>query len=383
MTKQFICTVGTSIAENNYPELAVLPIGGETSQQAKEALDEMKKSIRARKGKPTDQKALAAELKSLLTYGLNRDDLVYLLYSDTLLGKLCADALQYALIEYVGLAANTISLCRVEGLKVDNSGKFEQDGLRNLFEVVINIFENRAGLSINNSENRYSVQVILNPTGGYKATVPYLTLLGSLYGMEVIYISEEVEDIIKLPALPISYDLTIMRQSLPLLQQLAKQNGMEVMLLADLKGGDRELYNDLGNYKNVLVQNVDGYLTLTPLGYLLYRLYIKDYPPELIQTEVLSGSKNIAIRDDHGKDILLKLAKKLVISPYVCEVVNSLPFNRGEANRIRPNQSFENGLVEIVLPKTDAGYGLVIRTTGRNPHETRQIANLLAKDFDW
>jgi hypothetical protein len=85
--------------------------------------------------------------------------------------------------------------------------------------------------------------------------------------------------------------------------------------------------------------------------------------------------KKINLRDDHGKDILKKLADKLVKSPYVIKVVNSLPFNPKNKHFI--NAIYPDGKVEIILTWTDEGFGLVVQTTGRNRQETKQIADIM------
>jgi hypothetical protein len=73
--------------------------------------------------------------------------------------------------------------------------------------------------------------------------------------------------------------------------------------------------------------------------------------------------KNLAIRDDHGKNILTSFANKILKSPYVIEILNSLPFNPYQKEFIRKIKA--NGIIEIVLIETDEGLGLVLKTTGR------------------
>jgi hypothetical protein len=98
------------------------------------------------------------------------------------------------------------------------------------------------------------------------------------------------------------------------------------------------------------------------------------------KTGIAVESKIIHLRDDHGKDILLKFCKKLVRSSYVIGVVNSLPFNAQTRSFIKFFD--ETGLIEIVLTRTDKGLGIVVQTTGRNKSETRLIAERLQVDFE-
>lgn len=100
---------------------------------------------------------------------------------------------------------------------------------------------------------------------------------------------------------------------------------------------------------------------------------------ELVLTTVSPNEKRIKLRDDHGQDILKEFSKRLIKSPYVIEIINSLPFNNKEKRFI--HQIKENGIIECVLCWTDAGYGLVIRTTGRNKKETEKIAEILKEEY--
>lgn len=100
-------------------------------------------------------------------------------------------------------------------------------------------------------------------------------------------------------------------------------------------------------------------------------------PVELVKTEIPPSEKKINLRDDHGKDILKKLADKLVKSPYVIRIVNSLPFNPKSKHFIK--EIYPDGKIEIILTWTDEGLGLLIQTTGRNRQETKNIADIIEK----
>lgn len=74
-----------------------------------------------------------------------------------------------------------------------------------------------------------------------------------------------------------------------------------------------------------------------------------------------------------------ELSKKIIQSPYVIGIVNSLPFNPSERKFIKRIRA--NGNIEIVLTDTDKGLGLVVKTTGRNIRETKLIAQILQKKY--
>ena len=89
------------------------------------------------------------------------------------------------------------------------------------------------------------------------------------------------------------------------------------------------------------------------------------------------GRKTIHLRDDHGKDKLIIFAKRLIKSPYVMGVINSLPFNPSARDNIE--HCHPDGKIELRIPvsEDDRGLGLVVQTTGRTLSETERISGEL------
>lgn len=111
-----------------------------------------------------------------------------------------------------------------------------------------------------------------------------------------------------------------------------------------------------------------------------YREWFEDLRPiELISTSKSPFEKKLKLRDDHGKDVLTAFANKLFRNIYVEEVVNSLRFNSFDRKFIRKIK--EDGIIECVLYWYDEGYGLAVKTTGRNKRETQAIAEILDKEY--
>lgn len=101
--------------------------------------------------------------------------------------------------------------------------------------------------------------------------------------------------------------------------------------------------------------------------------------PELVESDLRIEAKKISLRDDHGMDLLMEFSKRLIRCPYVVGVINSLPFNSHERRFIRKIR--EEGLIEIVLPWTDQGYGVVVKTTGRTIRETEMIGRIITERY--
>lgn len=101
--------------------------------------------------------------------------------------------------------------------------------------------------------------------------------------------------------------------------------------------------------------------------------------PELVESSLPFEEKKIALRNDHGKDVLTDFSKRLIRCPYVIGVINSLPFNSSERKFIKRIRN--DGLIEIVLPWTDEGYGIVVKTTGRTIRETERIGEIINERY--
>ena len=62
----------------------------------------------------------------------------------------------------------------------------------------------------------------LNPTGGFKGVVPFITVLGMLFQIKTVYVFEFSKTLIKLPPLPVSFDLQLYHRATPAIQKLAQ-----------------------------------------------------------------------------------------------------------------------------------------------------------------
>ncbi len=100
---------------------------------------------------------------------------------------------------------------------------------------------------------------------------------------------------------------------------------------------------------------------------------------ELVESGLQIEDKKISLRDDHGIDVLMDFSKRLIRCPYVVGVLNSLPFNSHERKFIKKIR--KEGLIEIVLPWTDKGYGVVVKTTGRTMDETERIGKIIMEKY--
>ena len=116
---------------------------------------------------------LSAEIHSLARMQLEINDRVLLFASDTAEGLACAQAVEGYLMRYwEGLQVVTET---VPGLQVDDAEQFRRVGVveftRRCLKEIAN-YQIVGGRELSN--------IVLNPTGGFKALVPYTVLIGML-----------------------------------------------------------------------------------------------------------------------------------------------------------------------------------------------------------
>ncbi|MCP4135718.1 MAG: hypothetical protein GY754_32420 [bacterium] len=107
--------------------------------------------------------------------------------------------------------------------------------------------------------------------------------------------------------------------------------------------------------------------------------YLLNEQLELVESQLKPEEKKIHLSDDHGKDKLIALSKNLVHSPYVDGVPGSLPFKPKARSFIQ--KTYPDGRIDVTLFAEDAGYSMMIKTTGRNLRETQAIAGIIKDKF--
>ncbi|MFZ5996181.1 MAG: putative CRISPR-associated protein [Nitrospirota bacterium] len=205
---------------------------------------------------PTLMKA-SAEINSLLRMGLNEKDRIVFLSSDTDEGESVARNISEALKR---LKNCDTMVKRIIGLQTDDMKKFDREGIPNLTNAIINEIEN----------NRYSFNIVLNATAGFKATVPYLTFIGMIFHLPICYIFERSESIIELPPIPIEFDLNRLRQIEPVIDSIMN----DYMPMKKFQEKTGLSYNELTEALNDVLLEEDGYVTLRPTGRILYQRYL-------------------------------------------------------------------------------------------------------------
>jgi len=252
--KLIICTVGTSIS-NQCPsqrELLTKPTtwDDDTNSFAKEIKQKLQ-------GISADSfRKISAEINSIDRLDISDDDKIILLSSDNAPGKACSYALQQVISDHYKIPRKNIIIERVEGLQVYDSTKLKNIGLKNFVATTLKYLDDKS-LS-------YQYDVIINPTGGFKGVLPFLTILGMMYGKKTVYIFEFSEQLIYLPPLPFTFDLNIFDRARPALEYIEDEVAVsEQLYLSKIKNyteSERELFLSF-------VEPFENKLTTSPLAY--------------------------------------------------------------------------------------------------------------------
>ncbi|MEW6263969.1 MAG: putative CRISPR-associated protein [Thermodesulfobacteriota bacterium] len=140
----------------------------------------------------TPPQTASAETNSLTRLELDpARDYLYFFCSDTDEGRLCGQALT---THYEAKGFYLAAPACLEGL-TSNHKLFREKGLIALVNRLADLIE------------QYDRRVVINATGGYKAQIAYATLMGLLYRVEVNYIHEDFSGMVRLPLLPLQFDL--------------------------------------------------------------------------------------------------------------------------------------------------------------------------------
>jgi len=162
----------------------------------------------------------------------------YFLASHTASGALAARVLADFCNEHYQASRSEARL--IQRLQVTDARGFRLIGLPYLIQTVYGLLEDA---------RQKRLIAVLNPTGGFKAAIPYLTLVGMLrqsQGVEVSCIHETSHELITLAGLPVALDLANIKKIEPLLRACedAQETGIERDKLA----------NGLGLSRNQLIE---------------------------------------------------------------------------------------------------------------------------------
>ncbi len=237
LPRVIISTVGTSMLTNGAPqELRGLLIRTANTAEARlSAADSAAIEARAEEvrrmiagASPEQAQRQSAELNGVVRLGLSGRDVHYLIATDTLQGRLCAEIAA----EWIQTAGATAIPQPISGLSTADTESFS-DGINTLLEWC------DATLPECRAQNR---RVVFNLVGGFKAMQAYLQALGMFYADEIVYIFESGSDLIRIPRLPVKWDHEGLSEHAAVMARLA-HDATDVTL--DMVAGVPEAYLEI------------------------------------------------------------------------------------------------------------------------------------------
>lgn len=311
-----------------------------------------------------DNEDASAEIKSLLKIKERVGDIrTILVTSDTLKGYFAGEILEELLSSTFGIPVDAVK--RIEGLDVRKTeGRDIQEG----FDAYIHYLLGNTYMGMG-----------YNISGGYKAIIPISTLIASWKSVPLYYIYEDSDYLVEIPPFPFQFDISICRIFQPLFEKIEQLSGLEEND-PDVKKALSQVTADKKDIFQSLIIRHEG-ITLSTVGHIVWHDYKQALPIELLPSNQKPEEKRVHIAGDHhGKDILRPFAQKLCRCKYIEEIISSTEFHRRERNLIHAID--DNGLIKVVMHWTDDGYGLLVKTTGRNKRETEAIAKILQEQYD-
>ncbi len=265
MAKHFITTCGTSIRGRISPS--------DLNNQE----NIIQERIRDYSTKSNFLEKLSAETNSLKALKATKDDQVTLIVTDTNDGLICAKQLQKVVSKYLGC---TVDIEVIKFLQVKNPTDFRSKGISNLFETIAKV------------RSRYFMETILNVTGGFKSVIPYMALYGLFYQLEMVYLFEFSDHIIKLPPAPLGVDFEKAPSISDFLIKLKKESYLESSLFENAL--EKAPFNDR-SWSRSLVCEEEGLVYPSAFGQI-----VVDKADEETLSVLISGNAEKQLNSSSG-----------------------------------------------------------------------------------
>ncbi|MFM7423670.1 MAG: CRISPR-associated protein [Elainella sp.] len=194
-------------------------------------------------------KFLSAEIHSLVRIGISSSDRILLLASSTETGYCCALAVEKYLQHYWPGISTKVE--QIRGLQVKDATLFRTQGVVEFVR------------RINKAVNDYgSENIILNPTAGFKALVPYTVLMGMLKSIKCEYIFEQSTALLELPPLPVEFRRSQFEAYRDLFEKIERETYISVT------EWERQVsYLERGQF-DPLIETLGEQVTLSAVGFL-------------------------------------------------------------------------------------------------------------------
>ncbi len=260
--KKIISTVGTSLFTNesefkkdvkpDYENL--LEKSNSEWNNYEKKIDKIKENLKNKLDEDS-----SAEIKSIAKIieklGKDEEYELYFLCSDTCTSRMVAEILT----DYFNKTTNENTKANfnpgddvISKLQIDNVKDFKE-GMTNLIDRIYQI------------ASGYFENIVLNITGGYKATIPFMTIMGQVNEIPIYYTFENADALISIPHIPLKIDENLLKNHLEELKNLNENPVNEKKL-------SYEFIRECGSLLDKL-QDKGNYYFLNSLGKMLLKKY--------------------------------------------------------------------------------------------------------------
>lgn len=347
MSRRVICTVGTSLLTNgDRPWSGWRP--GQPLPDRLQVFTWMKDA---------SLETTSAETNTLRALELDQPDRLVLLYSDTDEGRFCAEVLR-DLYQTRGLQVMTEKIA-----ELGYGARVFTRGLKGLVDVALRHIRDA---------NEKSQTPTLCATGGFKAEIAFLNVLGALIGVEVVYLHERHRELVRLPPLPLAWNDDFVSQHEDFFQWIDEEPRRTAEVESWLKACPdlRFFVEDDGN----------GHTMLTAAGDLLYRVARErrqlrpraEWPPlHLAEPAEKNKLSDVAHHRPHGWERVVDR---------ICRIDCVSQVRYGSEARGGPKVSVidpDKGVLGVRIGTPDAELPLVVETTARGAAQSELVAEYL------
>jgi putative CRISPR-associated protein (TIGR02619 family) len=327
MVKTIICSVGTSAAKALGVKPKDLTNWVNEQKNMEDAAEKVFSTFREILPEGENLKNnLSAEIHSLVRIDITKKDRVILLASSTDDGHCCALAVEkYLKHHWLGIYTKVEP---ISGLQVLNAELFRKEGVVNFVKCILREIESYDASNI-----------ILNPTGGYKALVPYTVLLGMLKGIKCDYIFEQSSTLLELPPLPLELKRSQFETYKDLFEKIERETE-----ISQAEWEDRIPYSER-QILEPLVEFYNKQVTISAIGFLFLEEMRKPsvLVPFLSQKAISDCFNNIAKLDDCDP---LRYLSRVASSTDALKAAIHIPMGNG-MYWLKPGRTTDRYLVSV------------------------------------
>ena len=302
---------------------------------------------------------VSAETNTLHRLKIDEEtDRISFLHSDTPEGKYCSERLG----TYYSKKCRKVRQCPLNALSDSDKG-FAQHGLKNLVSVTLNEVTKAKTLKL---------KPVFCATGGFKAEIAFLNLLGALLGIEVYYIHELHSELVLLPQLPLTWDTEhVVTHYQPFFEWILNGEG------GKRKEKDANTWlSAQDDLRSLVVEDKHGNIELNAAGYLLFEAALFHTPrPRAVWPEASPLSprkKNKISVEQHKKPKgWEKFVESLCKIDCISQVFYDARMHGGEVVKVVDE---EKGTLGVRFGPTGEELPLRIETTAKGNDQAGLIA---------